>query len=58
MNPETLKLSLEQEFTLRSITDSMKEADHEQIVDLLLSTSELLMVKDNLIKDLVRQLAV
>ena len=57
MNPESLKLTLEQEFALRSITESMKEADREQIVDLLLSTSEMLMVKDNLIKDLVRQLA-
>ena len=56
MNPQNFNLTLEQQFALRSMEQSAQDASREEIVDLLLSVSELLMVKDNVIKDLVKQI--
>ncbi|MCS6815144.1 MAG: NblA/ycf18 family protein [Cyanobacteria bacterium] len=55
MDFSSLDLTLEQQFELRKVQDSIKEADREQVVELLLSASQLLMLKDNVIKDLIRQ---
>ncbi|MGF1477889.1 MAG: NblA/ycf18 family protein [Cyanophyceae cyanobacterium] len=50
-----LDLTLEQEFELRRFQDSAQEMSREQAVSLLLKASRLLMVKDNVIKDLIKQ---
>ncbi len=57
MNFGSMDLTLEQQFELRKIQDSIKDADHDQVIELLLSVSQLLMVKDNVIKDLIKQVA-
>ncbi len=57
MNFGSMDLTLEQQFELRKIQDSVKDADHDQVIELLLSVSQLLMLKDNVIKDLIKQVA-
>jgi len=58
MSFDSMDLTMEQQFELRRIQDSIKDADHEQVVELLLSVSQLLMRKDNVIKDLIKQVGV
>jgi hypothetical protein len=55
MNLGSVDLTLEQQFELRRMQDSIKDADRDQIVELLLSASQLLMLKDNVIRDLIKQ---
>ncbi len=49
-----LDLSLEQEFKMRLIEESTQQLSHDQAISLLLETSRLLMLKDNVIKSLVK----
>jgi len=55
MNPATFELSLEQQFQMRLVEESLSKMSHEQALDLLLQASRLLMVKDNVIRDLMRK---
>ncbi|MBR8831673.1 MAG: hypothetical protein N5P05_001114 [Chroococcopsis gigantea SAG 12.99] len=55
MESNFFELSLEQEFQMRLIQQSAQQMDREQIMDLLVQTSRLLMMKDNAIKNLIRQ---
>ncbi len=55
MNLGSVDLTLEQQFELRRMQDSIKDTDRDQIVELLLSASQLLMLKDNVIRDLIKQ---
>lgn len=50
-----LDLTLEQEFELRQFQDSAQAMSREQAVSLLLKASRLLMIKDNVIKDLMKE---
>ncbi len=54
----SMDLTMEQQFELRKIQDSIQDADQEQMVEMLLSVSQLLMLKDNVIKDLIKQVGV
>jgi hypothetical protein len=47
-------LSLEQEFSLRKYEDNVKELSHEQSQKMLLEVLRQLMVKDNLIKNMLK----
>jgi len=58
MNFGSMDLTMEQRFELRKIQDSIMDADQEQVAELLLSISQLLMLKDNMIKDLIKQVGV
>ncbi len=55
MNLGSVDLTLEQQFELRRMQDSIKDADRDQVVELLLSASQLLMLKDNVIRSLIKQ---
>jgi hypothetical protein len=55
MSPETFELTLEQEFQMRLIEEQTTDLSREQMENLLLQTSRLLMVKDNVIRSLVKQ---
>ena len=50
-----LDLSLEQEFQLKVMQESVKGMSQEQATLLLIDAARLLMVKDNAIKSLIRQ---
>lgn len=51
----SLTLSLEQEFKMRIFQESVQAMNPEEARSLLVEASKLLMVKDNIIKDLIRQ---
>lgn len=50
-----LDLSLEQEFKMRLFEESVQTMNSEEARSLLLEASKLLMVKDNIIKGLMKQ---
>lgn len=51
---QSLQLSLEQEFQLKLVEESAQEISHEQALSLLVQVSKLLMIKDNIIRDLIK----
>jgi hypothetical protein len=48
-------LSLEQRFEVERIRQEVQQMDRDQALDLLLEASKTLMIKDNLIRDLMRK---
>ena len=56
MNPASFELTLEQQFKMRLVEESAQNMSREQAMELLLEASRLLMVKDNVIKDLVKKI--
>lgn len=50
-----LKLTLEQQFKMRLFQESAEGMSREQALSLLMEASRLLMIKDNIIKDLLKQ---
>lgn len=48
-------LSLEQQFEVQRIRQEVQQMDRDQALDLLLQVSKTLMIKDNLIRDLMRK---
>jgi Phycobilisome degradation protein nblA len=50
----TLDLSLEQQFNLKMYQDQVKNLSQEQAQDLLLEVLQQLMVKDNVIRSLMK----
>lgn len=50
-----LNLTLEQEFKVKLLEQSVLEMNPEEMRDLLMSASKLLMVKDNIIQGLMKQ---
>lgn len=50
-----LSLSLEQQFTMKTFEQSVQTMDSEDMRSLLLEASKLLMVKDNIIKGLMKK---
>ncbi|MBW4550193.1 MAG: NblA/ycf18 family protein [Aphanocapsa sp. GSE-SYN-MK-11-07L] len=55
MNPDAFQLSLEQQFQIRLLEDSADDLNQEQLSDLLMEIYRLLMIKDNLIRDLMKK---
>lgn len=55
MNPEVFQLTLEQKFQMKLIEQSAKKMSREQMLALLIQASRLLMLKDNALKNLMRQ---
>lgn len=49
-----MALSLEQKFSLKLYEENVKELSHEQSQELLLEVMRQLMVKDNMIKQLIK----
>jgi Phycobilisome degradation protein nblA len=54
MNTSSFQLSLEQEFQMRLIERSMQDMSQEQLQDMLMQIMRLLLVKENIIRDLVK----
>ncbi len=50
-----LELTLEQQFQMQLIEKEVAIASHEKLKELVLKTSHLLMVKENLIRSLTRR---
>lgn len=55
MDSSFFELSLEQQFQMRLIEESVSNLNRQQMEDLLLQTSRLLMLKDNAIRNLMKQ---
>ena len=51
---QSLQLTLEQEFQLKLVEESAQEISREQALSLLVQTSKLLMIKDNVIRSLMK----
>lgn len=58
MPPELdLELTLEQQFQLQLVEKELANMSPEKMKDLLLKTTQMLMVKDNAIRSLAKKLA-
>ncbi|NJN86060.1 MAG: photosystem I reaction center subunit XII [Leptolyngbyaceae cyanobacterium SL_7_1] len=55
MNSSSFELTLEQQFEMRRLQEDMEGMNREQAIELLLQVAELLMLRDNVIRDLMRQ---
>ncbi|MDG2991863.1 NblA/ycf18 family protein [Candidatus Synechococcus calcipolaris G9] len=53
----SVDLSYEQQFQMRLMEEQVDTMSHQQTRDLLLQASRLLMMKDNVIRSLVRRAA-
>lgn len=57
MDSSSFDLSLEQQFQMRLMEESAEKMSREQMQELLIEASRLLMIKDNLIRDLIKSCA-
>jgi len=55
LKPQDFDLTIEQQFTLFRYTDQIKEIPLEMLQASFLEISRLLMIKDNLIRALIRE---
>jgi Phycobilisome degradation protein nblA len=55
MDSEAFELSLEQQFQMRMMEESAHSMTKEQMVETLIQASRLLMVKDNMIRSLLKR---
>jgi hypothetical protein len=54
MNSNSFELSLEQQFEMRRMQDEVQNLSREQALSLLMQASRLLMLKDNVIRNLIK----
>ena len=54
MNSSAFELTLEQQFQMRLMEESAQKMTREQMQDLLVQSARLLMLKDNVIRDLIK----
>lgn len=54
MDGSSFELSLEQQFQMRLMEQSAQQMTREQMQDLLIQSARLLMLKDNVIRDLIK----
>ncbi|MEB3161206.1 MAG: NblA/ycf18 family protein [Synechocystis sp.] len=55
MNNDAFNLSMEQKFQLQCLQQEYQDLDREQTVNFLLETMQQIMVRDNLIRDLMKK---
>ena len=55
MNCESFELTLEQQFQMRLLEQSSEALSKEQMHEHLLQIARMLMVKDNIIRNLIKQ---
>ena len=55
MDPKAFELSLEQQFEFQKLQYEFRDLDRNQITQYLLEVAQQLMIKDNLIRDLVKK---
>lgn len=58
MNFLSFDLSLEQEFEVQKVQQQVQSMSREQALELLLEVSKTLMIKDNVIRDLMKRAAI
>ncbi|MGK7877006.1 MAG: NblA/ycf18 family protein [Xenococcaceae cyanobacterium] len=51
----SIELTLEQQFQMKLMQKSAKNMSREQALDLLIQASRLLMIKDNVIRQLIKE---
>jgi chromatin segregation and condensation protein Rec8/ScpA/Scc1 (kleisin family) len=54
MNPNAFELTLEQQFEMRRMVDAAEKMSQEQALELLVQASRLLMIKSNVLADLMK----
>ena len=54
MDSSSFELSLEQQFQMRLMEQSAEQMTREQMQNLLIQSARLLMLKDNVIRDLIK----
>ncbi|MBD2125035.1 NblA/ycf18 family protein [Microcoleus sp. ZQ-A2] len=54
MESSSFELTLEQQFQMRLMEQSAQQMTREQMQDLLIESARLLMLKDNVIRDLMK----
>lgn len=54
MESSSFELTLEQQFQMRLMEQSAQQMTREQMQDLLIQSARLLMLKDNVIRDLMK----
>ena len=54
LNVNSFKLTLEKEFLISVAKQAAEDMTREQMFDLLLETARLAMVRDNIIRDLIK----
>lgn len=54
MNSSSFQLSLEQQFQMKLMEESAQRMTREQMQEVLIQAARLLMVKDNVIRDLMK----
>jgi hypothetical protein len=54
MDANSFQLTLEQQFQMRLMEQSAESLTREQLLDMVIQSSRLLMVKDNIIRGLVK----
>ena len=54
MESSSFELTLEQQFQMRLMEKSAQQMTREQMQDLLIESARLLMLKDNVIRDLIK----
>jgi hypothetical protein len=54
MDGSSFELTLEQQFQMRLMEQSTQQMTREQMQDLLIQSARLLMLKDNVIRDLIK----
>lgn len=55
MDPTSFDLTLEQQFEMRRMQNEVQNMSREQALDMLMQASRLLMLKDNIIRNLMKQ---
>jgi Phycobilisome degradation protein nblA len=54
MNSSWFELTMEQEFQMRLMQESVGQMTREQMQELLLETARLLMVKENVLRNVIK----
>ncbi|MBD2460715.1 NblA/ycf18 family protein [Oscillatoria sp. FACHB-1407] len=55
MDPKAFELSMEQQFEFQRLQYEFQDLDHNQVLNQLMEAAQQLMIKDNLIRDLLKK---
>ncbi len=55
MNSSSFELSLEQEFQMKLFEQTIMKMSSEQMQDMLIQITRMMLIKDNFVRDLVKQ---
>ncbi|MDX2215911.1 MAG: NblA/ycf18 family protein [Oculatellaceae cyanobacterium bins.114] len=55
MDPKAFELTMEQQFEFQRLQFEFQDLDHNQVIYQLMEAAQQLMIKDNLIRDLLKK---